>query len=813
MSVAPALRILMVSEDIPAPTVGGLGKHLVRLGNHLIQQGHSVDLMGNSETDYAAYREEVGFDGRFIAGFDFKGANWKEGKTGVFMPGKRSYIARRIARAILRIAAQYDVIHYHGHYPMIGRYIPAHINFVQTRHDQGSDCPIHIRFKQGAVCASSDPRDCAGCAPNAQPGWWREQISAFAVRQYRTHTAQAFARHKTLFVSGFLRQAFLRHVPHTDPRNLHVVHNFIDTHVLPAPQPGEPGHVLFVGRIDEAKGVMALLDELARLDTHALQFDLIGDGPNRAACEARHAAPRVRFHGWQLQADALAATARAGRVVMPSILEEAFGMTTLDALALGKPVYALARGGTPELKRYERWPGQLHLFDNMAALARALVDDSGEPVPAACVPMEAFGADIRVQSQDVLRIYRAERQSCMSQHNHESTQRGTTMNTGESEFATGMPSRAGGLRYCMPGAFGKRGAGLGNEFIPWTRAYIAAQVLGAKLINPAFGRNSRGYGKYFGTSRYDWVFNKVVERVLPRIEFSERDYLAHGGGDVARAIARFAEAKRLHERSAYVLVTGGMWGGFGHIQSARDFVRARLYQSPATARNLFWLRQKLDPDKLLVTMHVRLGDFGAPIAIDAYRGKFNVALPLDWYERVADSLSELFGNNMQLLVVTDGQEQQLGKLVTQYKAVTTCGMADSDCSDLLALAAGDLAVCSVSSYSMWAAFLSDAPYLWFEPNLQQAEGFYSIWGHEPVQQGNDSPTRLAIQRCLNSRQEIRPRGCPVGVDGNIPHDLVEQLRFRLSLKQRASDLLRCGVVRMPASAHPFHPAEASLQQA
>ena len=380
------------------------------------------------------------------------------------------------------------------------------------------------------------------------------------------------------------------------------------------------------------------------------------------------------------------------------------------------------------------------------------------------------------------------------------------MKSSEPGSAAHTPARTGGLRYCMPSAFGKHGAGLGNEFIPWVRAYIAAQVLDAKLINPAFGRNSRGYGKYFGTSRYDWVFNKVVERVLPRIEFTERDYLTHGGGDVAHAIARFAEAKNLHERSAYVLVTGGMWGGFSHIQSARDFVRARLYQSPATARNLFWLRQKLDSDKLLVTMHVRLGDFGAPIAVDAYRGKFNVALPLDWYERVADSLFELFGTNMQLLVVTDGQEQQLGKLVTQYKAVTTCGMADSDCSDLLALAAGDLAVCSVSSYSMWAAFLSDAPYLWFEPNLQQLDGFHSIWGHEPAQQENNAPTQLAMRRCLNSTEEIGPRGCPVGMDGRIPQPLVEQLRIRLGAKQRATDLLHYGVLRMPSSETQSCPA-------
>lgn len=398
------MKILLLSEDIPAANLGGLGKHVVRLGNALIQAGHAVDLMGRRDVDYEACRAEVGFDGAYIPGFSLAGGGWKEASLGALMPYKRPAIARRIARAILEAEDAYDVIHYHGHYPLLGRLIPPHINFVQTRHDQGSECLIHVRFKDGAVCASSEPRDCAGCALNAQPGAWRQALSAWAVRQYRAQTAEAFGRHKTIFVSDFLRQAFQRHVPQADPRKFHVIHNFIDASTLPAPQLGEPGHILFVGRIDAAKGVMVLLDELARLDTGSFQVDLIGDGPDRAACEARHASSSVRFHGWKLQAEALAATALAGRIVVPSVCEESCGTTILEGLALGKPVYALARGGTPELKRYERWPGQLHLFDDMAALACALLDPI-PPVSGSPAASGGFGADVESLVPEILRVY------------------------------------------------------------------------------------------------------------------------------------------------------------------------------------------------------------------------------------------------------------------------------------------------------------------------------------------------------------------------------------------------------------------------
>jgi glycosyltransferase involved in cell wall biosynthesis len=398
------MKILLVSEDIPAPALGGLGKHVVRLGNALIRSGHDVSLMGCSHRDYESNRVEVGFDGRFIPGFNLARTGWKEASFGTFIPYKRPAIAGRIARAILAHAGDYDVVHYHGHYPMVGRLMPESVNFVQTRHDQGSECLTHVRFRKGGVCNSIDPQDCAGCALNAKPGAWRRRLAAVAVRQYRAQTVEAFARHKTVFVSDFLRRAFLHRVPAADDRKCFVLHNFIDTRLMPLPKPGDPSQILFVGRIDMAKGVTALLDTLRATGDRSYRVDVIGDGPDRAACESRHATSRVHFHGWKRQADALAETARAGCIVVPSIWEEPCGTTILEGLALGKPVHALALGGTPELKCYERWPGQLHLYDDMAALARGLLQAGG-----CAAHMDAdkpFGADIQIMLPELLRIYR-----------------------------------------------------------------------------------------------------------------------------------------------------------------------------------------------------------------------------------------------------------------------------------------------------------------------------------------------------------------------------------------------------------------------
>jgi len=351
------------------------------------------------------------------------------------------------------------------------------------------------------------------------------------------------------------------------------------------------------------------------------------------------------------------------------------------------------------------------------------------------------------------------------------------------------------LRFCLPRVQG-RGAGLGNELIPWARAFLASQVIGARCLHPAFGLNSRRYWRHFGTPRYDWLVHKALERLLPVVEFKESDYLECGGGDFVSAFRQFAEVQGLHARSSYVLVTEGMWGGYRHISSARDFISSTLYQSQFAANNLLRVAARLDKKKLIVAMHVRLGDFAAPPEkIFDYRGKFNLALPLVWYRNIALSIQKTLQEHVQFLIVSDGSEAQLKPLLDGLNAVTTSDIADSDCSDLLALAKADLLVCSVSSFSTTAAFLSSAPYLWFEPNLQRHdECFYSIWGHEPAQREERSATLQSIQENHGLIDFPRCRGIPTGLNGTVSATLLETVLMNKQVSSPSHDLVQYGVV-------------------
>jgi glycosyltransferase involved in cell wall biosynthesis len=372
------VHILLVSEDVPYANMGGLAKHVLNLARALVQAGHQVDLLGGTQQPYAVTGAEGDFGGRFIAGLNGHLAGWKERKLGVFMPPRRTWIARRFAGTIMRHAHGYDVIHYHGHVPNVAAFIPPQVNFIQTRHDQGSDCVMHTRFRQDAVCRATAAVECAGCVA-ARPNALQRAISAWTVTHYRREVARGMRRHKTLFVSDMLKSNLQRTL---GPGHWgETLHHFADRPHIDAARasvrPTSQQHslqVMVAGKITPAKGIAAFLHAVAPLLPERMRVTVAGDGPQEQQLRAQFKdRPQIHFRGWCSRDQTLQMTAAAHAVVVPSVWEEPFGSTVLEGLLMGKPTFALARGGTPEMGQYALAPDQLRLFPDIGTLVQDLV--------------------------------------------------------------------------------------------------------------------------------------------------------------------------------------------------------------------------------------------------------------------------------------------------------------------------------------------------------------------------------------------------------------------------------------------------------
>ncbi|ALK96343.1 hypothetical protein AB595_05665 [Massilia sp. WF1] len=166
------------------------------------------------------------------------------------------------------------------------------------------------------------------------------------MRRWIRHTLEASSVVITLsngwadFVHGFAPKAKVAVVPNSVP--------------LPAPSgvPEEPQRILFLGRLEAAKGVFELLGAGARLAPRfpALRLVFGGEG-DAGAVRARAAelgiADRIELPGWLGPGERDAQLARAAVFCLPSHAE-GLPMSMLEAMAAGRAVVASSVGGIPE---------------------------------------------------------------------------------------------------------------------------------------------------------------------------------------------------------------------------------------------------------------------------------------------------------------------------------------------------------------------------------------------------------------------------------------------------------------------------------
>jgi len=340
------------------------------------------------------------------------------------------------------------------------------------------------------------------------------------------------------------------------------------------------------------------------------------------------------------------------------------------------------------------------------------------------------------------------------------------------------------MRVCFPGWFGPRGSGLGNELIPLAKAFIASCELGIKLLPTAWGLNERNYRVFFGTSRFDWVRLLALKKLLPAYTFRESDYLATGERDYGDAIRVYAERMGLDRRRHYALMTDGLWGEYYAIRKAIPYIAKTLYSTRYTLQNLYDYNKRIPAGTLTVAVNIRMTDFAIPTPGTDFRGLWNTRIPIEWYVNICRSLRDLLRGAVTFLLITDGTAEELSDFIAEFKPVTNFDQPFRDISGLLTMANADALVCSISSYSQWAAVLSNAPYFWYRPHLRAVDGYLTIWASLTEKPRADD----AIG------QGLYPRGVPVGADGDLPAWLADYFHMRRGLGRVPFDLVRGGGV-------------------
>lgn len=213
------------------------------------------------------------------------------------------------------------------------------------RHGFPTPRPCERAF--GPACAAFFfPRRCGQLSPAAL-------VSGY---QWAVQQRELFAVYDAIAVaSGHMRQEFIRNG--APPEKIHLNPLFPTFDPISEPMaPATAPSIAFLARMTPLKGGDVLIRAVARASERlgtAIALTMIGDGPERAGWEALAGELRVScvFTGWQDDSTRFDAVARADLLAMPSVWPEPFGLSGLEAAALGVPAIAFDVGGVRDWLR------------------------------------------------------------------------------------------------------------------------------------------------------------------------------------------------------------------------------------------------------------------------------------------------------------------------------------------------------------------------------------------------------------------------------------------------------------------------------
>lgn len=110
---------------------------------------------------------------------------------------------------------------------------------------------------------------------------------------------------------------------------------------------------IFVGRLEESKGILQLLHIWEKLDQRFI-LHIVGDGPLGSVLKEKHKkSMNIIFHGQQDRRSTLKKISLSRYLIFPSIWYETFGLVIIESMLLKTPVIGFSIGTRTELIRHE----------------------------------------------------------------------------------------------------------------------------------------------------------------------------------------------------------------------------------------------------------------------------------------------------------------------------------------------------------------------------------------------------------------------------------------------------------------------------
>lgn len=261
-------------------------------------------------------------------------------------------------------------------------------------------------------------------------------------------------------------------------------------------------------------------------------------------------------------------------------------------------------------------------------------------------------------------------------------------------------------------------AGLGNQLFPIMHAYLFAKLNGLPVVVTgyhqikigAYLRSEKSKRKYRGYFIFQkGVFGEYRDRLIikrfrkkyttvyePRVAKLSRDELDN---------CVFVFEKMTHYTDYFI-----------NLKNYRSEV-IEILNSILQPKLVAQIQHGISP---IIGVHIRMGDFRKLNKDEIYNGG-HVRMPETFYVDTINSIRRLNGKNLEVSVFTDGYQYEFHELfkLKNIKLVEE----NPDIVDLFLLSKSRILIpAHGSTFSAWAAFLSESPVLHYFDNLTSMRG-------------------------------------------------------------------------------------------
>ena len=269
----------------------------------------------------------------------------------------------RTARDIKRIIREerVDIVHVHNTLNLISPAVyyaalKCGVPVVQTIHNFRMLCPGATFYRDGHICEDCVTRGlhCAvkhGCYRGS-----KAQTLVCVVSTLIHRWTGIYGKINYITLTDFNRDKLLQ-LKQIRPERVFVKPNFVEG----KPENVERDGFIFVGRLDELKGVRTLIEAWRMMGDKAPRLTICGTGPLEDWCREQSKGLNIELKGFVPNSEARKLIGRSKALVLPTLWYEGFPMSIVEAYSMGTPVICsdLGNAGSLVEENVTGWKFQL----------------------------------------------------------------------------------------------------------------------------------------------------------------------------------------------------------------------------------------------------------------------------------------------------------------------------------------------------------------------------------------------------------------------------------------------------------------------